>query len=553
MILSRKNIFFDWILHPFARTAILAWVVLLGNLAVADPVSSEGYDLVDLTDTIGSQYAISSSLSPYTNPFDNDYPDHPTGTGRWLAKGTTAYVIWDFGTPTIVNAYRICPAFASYFDAARSPKDFQLLGKNDNPDETAGWTQIDAQTDQAMTGSTSGADWYFYVSEPLNTTPFRYVKLNITANRGNEYTGIQEIELFNVMSGKPAIGECSVDNIAEGQWQLSLTLFKNSGTPTVELLNGDAVVKTIAYDTVVSADDVAPFTAILDAVELRLDTSVRYTVRVTVANEDDENSMTLDTPCYFGAFATPEHAAKKFTLTIPDTFDRTITDFPLPVRLSPTLIEGFDYGDFLQSGNDMIIVDGDGNELEYEIETWNPDGESLVWVGTKTLSAGSTYTVYYGFGSYASRNAKAVWSNGFKGVYHLNEADAAGTAVNSAVGTANASPASANTMSAYAGGGVLGPARNSGKTSLNIPSYNSLNLGANFTISAWFKVVSGNNWARYFNRKAIWTDTNGWEAEMAETDTKKINARGASGTHISIDSPVSLSSDWTLQIGRAHV
>lgn len=252
------------------------------------------------------------------------------------------------------------------------------------------------------------------------------------------------------------------------------------------------------------------------------------------------------TPCYFGAFATTEHAAKKFTLTIPDTFDRTITDFPLPVRLSPTLIEGFDYGDFLQSGNDMIIVDGDGNELDYEIETWNPDGESLVWVGTKTLSAGNTYTIYYGFDNYASHNAKAVWSKGFKGVYHLNEADAAGTAVNSAVGTANASPASANTMSAYAGGGVLGPARNSGKTSLNIPSYNSLALGANFTISAWFKVVSGSSYSRYFNRKANWTDTNGWEAEMAETDFKKINARGASGTSISIASPVSLAADWTL-------
>ena len=223
MNLSRKNIVFDWIIHPIARTAILAWGVLLGNLAVAAPVSSEGYDLVDLTDTIGSQYAISSSLSSYTNPFDNDYPDSPTGTGRWLANGSTAYVIWDFGTPTIVNAYRICPAFASHFDAARSPKDFQLLGKNDNPDDATGWTQIDAQTDQAMDGSTNGADWYFYVSDPLNTTPFRYVKLNITANRGNQYTGIQEIEFFDVMSGKPAIDECSIGNIAEGQWQLSRT------------------------------------------------------------------------------------------------------------------------------------------------------------------------------------------------------------------------------------------------------------------------------------------------------------------------------------------
>lgn len=529
------------------RRIVEGVLLFASSVAVANPVSSEGYDLVDLTDTIGgSQYAISSSLSPYTNPFDNDYPGNPTGTGRWLAEGSTAYVIWDFGKPTIVNAYRICPAFASYFEAARSPKDFQLLGKNDNPDETAGWTQIDAQTNQAMTGSTNGADWYFYVSEPLNTTPFRYVKLNITANGGGQYTGIQEIEFFDVMSGKPIIGECSIGNIAEGQWQLSLKIFRDSGTPTVELLNGDAVVKTITYDTVVSADDADPFTAILDAVDLRLDTSVRYTVRVTVANEKGENSMTLDTHCYFGAFATPEHAAKKFTLIIPDTFDRTITDFPLPVRLSPTLIEGFDYGDFLQSGNDMIIVDGDGNELDYEIETWNPDGESLVWVGTKTLSAGSTYTVYYGFGSYAAHNAKAVWSKGFKGVYHLNETDAAGTAVNSAVGTDNAYPASANTMSAYAGGGVLGPARNSGKTSLTIPSYNSLNLGANFTISAWFKVVSGSSWSRYFNRKESYDVTNGWEAEMNNSDTTKINARGASGTAISIVSPVSLSSDWTL-------
>ncbi|MGN0843830.1 MAG: LamG-like jellyroll fold domain-containing protein [Kiritimatiellia bacterium] len=548
MKLMRKPTFLHRMIRSFTRTSILALGILLGGIAVADPVSSDGYELVDLTDTIGSQYAISSSLSPYLNPFDNDYPDNPTGAGRWLANGSTAWVIWDFGTPTIVNAYRICPAFASYYEAARSPKDFQLLGKNENPDETTGWTQIDAQTNQAMTGSTEkGADWYFYVSEPLNATPFRYVKLNITANRGGQYTGIQEVELFDVSAGKPMIEECSITSIAEGQWQLSLRMRKNSGTPTIELLNGTTVVKTLAYDTVVSADDTEAFTAMLDAAELQIDTSVLYTVRVTVANEEGTNTITLDTPCHFGAFAAPERAAKKFTLTIPDTFDRTLSDFPLPVRLSPTLIEGFDYGDFLQSGRDMIIVDGDGNQLEYEIESWNPDGESLVWIGAKTLSAGNVFTIYYGFSNYAAHNAKAVWENGFKGIYHLNEADAAGTAANSAVGTADAVPGTADTMTAYAGGGILGPARDNGKTSLNIPSYDSLGLGSNFTVSAWFKLNSGNaNWPRYFNRKANYQDANGWEAEMNNNDTTKISARGASGTSISISSPVSLASDWTL-------
>ena len=50
----------------------LSTVLLSLSAAVADPVSSEGYDLKDLTDTIGSQHSISASLSPYFGAFDND-------------------------------------------------------------------------------------------------------------------------------------------------------------------------------------------------------------------------------------------------------------------------------------------------------------------------------------------------------------------------------------------------------------------------------------------------------------------------------------------------
>ena len=50
------------------KLVVLPTVLLSLSAAVADPVSSEGYDLKDLTDTIGSQHSISTSLSPTSVP-----------------------------------------------------------------------------------------------------------------------------------------------------------------------------------------------------------------------------------------------------------------------------------------------------------------------------------------------------------------------------------------------------------------------------------------------------------------------------------------------------
>ena len=47
-----------------------------------------------------------------------------------------------------------------------------------------------------------------------------------------------------------------------------------------------------------------------------------------------------------------------------------VTDFPALLRLS-TGISGFSYDDFRQPrGSDLAIVDGAGQELAYEIDTW---------------------------------------------------------------------------------------------------------------------------------------------------------------------------------------
>ena len=92
------------------------------------------------------------------------------------------------------------------------------------------------------------------------------------------------------------------------------------------------------------------------------------------------------------------------------------------VRLSKAALTGGESATFSSDGADLRAYDASGNEIPHEIETWNPDGESAVWVrlpklygaisGTKT-----TFKLQWG-GSPAARttNDKQVWTSGGYGI-----------------------------------------------------------------------------------------------------------------------------------------
>ena len=100
----------------------------------------------------------------------------------------------------------------------------------------------------------------------------------------------------------------------------------------------------------------------------------------------------------FGEILEPTLFTKKCDFTVSGyTGTSTLSDFPVLVRLSEGSPVGFSYADCAAGGADLRFTDVVGTLLPHEIETWNTEGESLVWVKVPTLvGTATTITAYFG-------------------------------------------------------------------------------------------------------------------------------------------------------------
>ena len=88
--------------------------------------------------------------------------------------------------------------------------------------------------------------------------------------------------------------------------------------------------------------------------------------------------------------------AKELNVTFSGYSGTALANFPVLVKLS-TAIAGFDYADFAwENGGDLRFTDAAGNLLPHEIDTWDENGVSTVWVKVPTLTADATITARYG-------------------------------------------------------------------------------------------------------------------------------------------------------------
>ena len=169
----------------------------------------------------------------------------------------------------------------------------------------------------------------------------------------------------------------------------------------------------------------------------------------------------------------------------------TLTNFPALVVLGPQ-IAGFSYGDFTSgSYDDLRFTDADGMQfLNYEVERWDTNGSSYVWVQVPALQSGTSIRAYYGKSGEtapASTTNGVVWNDGYRSVWHLNE------------GTGTLADATTNRNAGVPQGGVTQGATGLAGRGLQLDGTNDYlattqsYAGPNvFTLSAWFRTTTTN-------------------------------------------------------------
>jgi hypothetical protein len=113
----------------------------------------------------------------------------------------------------------------------------------------------------------------------------------------------------------------------------------------------------------------------------------------------------------------------------------TLTNFPALVVLDTNKV---DYSQFQANGQDLRFVDANGDELAYEVESWNTTSNSSIWVKVPTMTAGGTITAYWGndsapLPSYTTNGA--TWSESYLGVWHMASTSLADSTSNNLSGT----------------------------------------------------------------------------------------------------------------------
>ena len=191
----------------------------------------------------------------------------------------------------------------------------------------------------------------------------------------------------------------------------------------------------------------------------------------------------------------------------------TLRHFPALVRIpagSPI------YSDCAADGSDIRFADTEGYMVDHEIDTWNANGESLIWVRVPQLAGTDTaLRMYFRCqGENVAVNPRNVWRYaGYKGVWHFSGSNA-DSSPNALVCSNSSTPPS------FTAAGQVGTAF-SGEESFvqtpNDPRWAA--YGSELTLSCWVK-ASAAGYNRIITSKNDYTDEGGFEFTMQNAENR---------------------------------
>jgi hypothetical protein len=196
----------------------------------------------------------------------------------------------------------------------------------------------------------------------------------------------------------------------------------------------------------------------------------------------------------------------------------TLTNFPVLVTLS-TNLPGFSYAQFASPvGADLRFTDASGVLLiPHEIDEWNPNGTSLVWVNVPSIASTNDF-IWAWWGNPAGATLAAYSTNGaawpgYDVVWHLKESGFP------FADSTEQYPALTGTAPVSTLGEIgHGESFNGSSEFLNA---GPVNLGPAFTLSAWVKLSSSET-----NIQTIWSSKpGGWNSAGVALYINTYNTR----------------------------
>jgi hypothetical protein len=170
------------------------------------------------------------------------------------------------------------------------------------------------------------------------------------------------------------------------------------------------------------------------------------------------------------------------------TRSEVLTNFPVLVVLG-TNVPGFSYANFSSpTAGDLRFKSADGaTDLNFEIERWNPYGQSCVWVQVPRFTNNCSVLAQWGGPERtppATSMNGAAWTNGYVGVWHFGGL--------TATDSARANDAVVNgTPSVLGRTGVGATFNNTANDTIQVPWSADFNLSSHFEVSGWFKIAPG--------------------------------------------------------------
>lgn len=238
-------------------------------------------------------------------------------------------------------------------------------------------------------------------------------------------TGTNVSVLWTALPGFPVINEPSViitaptanpASFALGNSPLNLSASVSAGGGSSLGVNWTAISES---GSATFANVSAPNTTV------QFSDEGQYLLRCTVTNEVGVASAELT------VFVTPVPTWFETRIAFTN-YSRAepLTNFPVLVVLG-TSVPGFSYAQFLTpDGSDLRFFDATGlAELNYEIETWNTNGSSFVWVQVPAFTNHCAILARWGDPAVTNppdnAGTGAMWSEDFLGVWHLAETSGA--------------------------------------------------------------------------------------------------------------------------------